>query len=138
MTLQVSFFNIWAILVCLISNMVIGALWYSPLLFGNAWLKLVGKKQEDISKEEGNKAMLLSMIPAVFLALFMALILAFVNASSIIDAIIIGSIVSAGFILMSAIHLVLFEGRSFKLALLNAGYSFLSLNVAAIILTLWK
>ncbi len=138
MTLQVSFLNLWAILVSIISNMVIGALWYSPLLFGNIWLRLIGKKAEDISKEDANKSMMLSIIPAALSIIFLALILAFVNASTILDALIIGTLMSVGFIGMGSLNLVLFEDRSFKLTLLNVGYSFVAFNIAAVILTLWK
>ena len=138
MSLELAFFNIWAILVCFAVNMLIGALWYSPILFGNQWLKLIGKKQEDISKEDASKSMTLSMIPALFSVLFLSIILAFVNTSSLFDAILMGSLVSVGFIGMSALNLVLFENRSIKLAILNTGYSFVSFNIAAIILTVWK
>lgn len=138
MTLQISFLNFWAILVCIISNMVIGALWYSPVLFGNVWLKLIGKKPEDISKEDANKSMMLSIIPAALSIIFLALTLAFVNASTILDALIISTLMSLGFIGMSALNLVLFEGRSFKLMVLNVGYSFVAFNIAAVILALWK
>ena len=48
MTLSFHYFNILAFLVCIVSNMILGALWYSPVLFGKVWLNLIGKKPEDI------------------------------------------------------------------------------------------
>ena len=138
MSLQISFFNIWAIIVCIASNMIIGALWYSPVLFGNAWLKLINKKPEDISKSDANKSMVLSIIPAILSILFLYLILSIISTSTLIDSLIIGCIISVGFVGMSALNLVFFENRSFRLTLLNVGYTFVSLNVAAVILTLWK
>lgn len=138
MTLGIAFFNIWAVLVGVVSNMIIGALWYSPVLFGNVWLKLVGKKAEDINQEDANKSMALSLIPAALSILLLAVTLGFVNATTIVDALVVGTLASVGFIGMSALNLVLFEGRSLSLAILNVGYSFVSFNVAAVILTLWK
>jgi len=138
MTFQIQFFNIWALIVCFILNMLIGSFWYSSILFGNIWLKLTTLKKENITNESANKAMMLSIIPALVSIILLWLILAFADASTIADAIIIGSLVSAGFIGMSALNLVLFEGRPFALALLNTGYSFVSMNVAAVILTLWR
>lgn len=138
MTLQMEFFNIWAVLVCVICNMVIGSLWYSPVLFGNIWLKMVGKTKEEISQKEGSKAMTLSIIPAALSILLLAVTLALLNTSTLADALIIGSLVSAGFIGMNALNLVLFEGRSMGLWLVNVGYSFVAMNIAAVILTLWK
>lgn len=138
MTLQISALNFWAILVCIISNMVIGALWYSPLLFGNQWLKLVGKKAEDINKAEANKSMMFGFIPAIVFILSLAILLKFANATTIIDGFIMGTLVSVGFIGMSAMNQILFEGRAFKLVLLDVGYPLVALNIAAIILVLWQ
>ena len=49
--------NYLAVLVAAIVNMVVGALWYSPLLFGKAWMKLTGfnKKQLKKAKEKAKK-----------------------------------------------------------------------------------
>ena len=35
--------NYWAVLVAGVAYMVLGAIWYTPALFGNAWLKAIGK-----------------------------------------------------------------------------------------------
>lgn len=136
--MALSFWNTWAVLVCIVSNMIIGSLWYSPVLFGNTWLQLVGKSPADISRADANTSLMLSIIPAALSVIFLAIILSLVNASTVLDALIIGSILSAGLIGMSALNLVLFEDRSLKLAILNVGYSFVSFNIAAVILTLWK
>lgn len=138
MTLTLSSMNIWAVLVCIFFNMILGALWYSPVLFGNIWLKLRGLKAEDISKEDANKSMGFAFIPATLSILFLWLILSFVNAQTLADALITGSLMSAGFIGMSAFNLVLFESRSIGVTLINVGYSFVAFNVASVILTFWK
>jgi len=137
-TLHLSSFNFWAILVCIVSNMVIGGLWYSPLLFGNIWLKSINKKASDITREDANKTMMISLIPAILTIVFLAITLSFVHAVTVLDALVIGTLVSLGFIGMNLLNLALFENRSIKLTLISIGYSFVSLNIAAIILTLWK
>ena len=40
--------NIWAVLVATAVYFVIGSLWYSPSLLGKAWLKSIGKTQEEL------------------------------------------------------------------------------------------
>lgn len=137
MTLSIESINVWAVLVAILSNMVLGMLWYSPLMFGNLWLKLIGKTAEEISKEESAKAMKWAFVPAVVSSFSLALLLGFLNAQTAVDGIVIATVVAVGFIGMSHLNLVLFEGRSLKLTILNTGYSLTSLVIAGTILSLW-
>jgi len=47
--------NYWAVLVSAVASMVIGALWYSPILFGNIWMNLmkIDPKNIDKMKDKG-------------------------------------------------------------------------------------
>ena len=40
--------NFWAILVTVVVSFAIGGLWYSPLMFANAWMAEHGYKEEDL------------------------------------------------------------------------------------------
>ncbi len=42
--------NIWLVIGATVAQFVLGALWYSPLLFGKFWMKVVGADQ--CTKEE--------------------------------------------------------------------------------------
>ncbi|MGD1833958.1 MAG: DUF1761 domain-containing protein [Sphaerochaetaceae bacterium] len=136
--LQSLSFNILAVIAGIVINMVIGALWYSPVLFGNIWLGLTGRKSEDITREDGNKSMAFAIIPAAVAAFALALLTAVSGASTVADALILGSLSSLAFSGMSALNLVLFENRPLKLAVLNTAYFFVSWNIVSIVLTLWK
>ncbi len=41
--------NVTAILVATVSGFVVGGLWYSPLLFGNAWMRAAGISEEQVN-----------------------------------------------------------------------------------------
>lgn len=64
-----------AVLFCGLSSMVLGALWYSPLLFGRVWQRGAGLSDEDL--KAGNPALiyglafLLSLIAAAVFAMFL-------------------------------------------------------------------
>jgi len=131
-------FNILAIIAGVLINMFIGTLWYSPLLFGNIWLTLIGKKSEDISKKDGNSSMAFAIIPAAVAACALALLVEISHAVTIGDALILGTLTSLAFSGMSALNLVLFENRSLRLSILNTGYFFISWNIVTILLTIWK
>ena len=42
--------NIWAVLVSAVAFWALGALWYSPVLFGKRWQKEVGMTDEELGK----------------------------------------------------------------------------------------
>ncbi len=71
-------FSILAIVLAVVANMVIGALWYSPILFSTIWVKALGKKMEDIDPKGANVGYLLTtlggILTAIILTLFITLI----------------------------------------------------------------
>ena len=46
--MDLSQISILAIILAVVANMIIGALWYSPLLFANVWMKSLGKTREEL------------------------------------------------------------------------------------------
>jgi len=60
--------NILALVAAAVVPLLVGAFWYSPLLFEKAWLKSIGKTKEDM--EGGNMALIfgLTFILGIFLA----------------------------------------------------------------------
>jgi hypothetical protein len=41
--------NWWALLAAVVARMVLGGIWYSPLLFLNRWLALTGRSHADMN-----------------------------------------------------------------------------------------
>jgi len=60
--------NIWVLFVAALIPMVIGFVWYSPKLFGNAWMRMVGKTEEELAKGNMVKILGLSYLLSLFLA----------------------------------------------------------------------
>ena len=40
--------NYWAVLVAAVATMVIGSIYYMPAVAGRAWMKAIGKTEEEI------------------------------------------------------------------------------------------
>ncbi|MDO8563777.1 MAG: DUF1761 domain-containing protein [Nanoarchaeota archaeon] len=125
-----------AILLCALASMVIGSLWYGPL-FGKTWMKLSGMTKEQIAK--GKK---MNMTPYYFAAFIMSLLTAYVlewlinalNVPSISGALLLGVLVWLGFYVTTLSSSVLWEGKPFKLYLLNISYGLvLFLAISAIL-----
>lgn len=133
--------NELAVLAAAIVSMVIGALWYSPLLFGKAWMKLMGfsaKDMEKAKKKGMGKLYFYNFIAALVLACVLAWFIGVSGASGLSEGIIVAFWVWLGFIVSILIGGVLWEGRPFSLFLINISYWLVNLLANGIILAVWK
>ncbi|MFA6469197.1 MAG: DUF1761 domain-containing protein [Bacteroidota bacterium] len=68
--------NWLAVFCAALSSFMLGGIWYSPLMFGNAWMKVAGMTEESVKQGNPGKiyggAFILAFIAAVNLALFLA------------------------------------------------------------------
>src|SRR5690554_2499038 len=74
--MDINSINWLAVLVAGISAFVLGGVWYSPTLFGNAWMKENKMTLEEVKKGNASKiygwAFILSLLMAANLAMFLA------------------------------------------------------------------
>lgn len=128
--------NMWAVVVAAVANMALGALWYSPFLFGKNWQKLAGVKDADLKKEAGKKYGLVA-VGSLVLAYVLAHFVAFAGAVTAIDGAKTGFWLWLGIVVPVAGSIAIFEGRRKKLLLINIGYPLVALMVIGAILAVW-
>lgn len=135
-----------AVLVAGVSSFVVGGIWYSPNLFGRAWMKDNGLTEEQIKK--GNKGkifgwtLIFSLLMAVNLGMFLADSPATCPAECAqrTDA---AWGATAGFLAgiwtfcAIAIH-SLFELKTWRLILINGLYSLVALTLMGLIIGAWR
>ena len=117
--------NIWAVLLAAFIYLVIGSLWYSPLLLGNAWMKLKGFTDEDFKSAKPIWMITLLTFLFAFLAAF-SLAMFLGPESDWIFGATAGALVAIFWISTSKMANVLYENQPFRLWLLHAGFDFLS------------
>lgn len=131
--------NVWAVLVCALVSMFIESLWYSPVLFGNVWLKLSGFNKRSMKK--GQKGMTKIYVLALLGSFVMAYVLAhfveYTGSRTALDGFILGLWIWLGFEATVRLGTILWEGKPVKLYLLNTIYYLVTLVVMAIILSVW-
>jgi hypothetical protein len=125
--------SILAIILAVVANMVLGALWYSPLLFANIWMKNLGKTMEEVNKGGANIGYALTTIGGVFTAYVLSLFIHLLDIPTIFDGALIGFLVGlvAAFRELSP---TFFESRKFTLFFISAGYHIVSLTIMGIII----
>lgn len=119
------------VLLCAVSSMILGALWYSPLLFGRAWQRGAGLSDEALAR--GNMAMiyglafLLSLVAATLFALLVG------HRHGLVPW--IGAGAGAGAFVAAAFGInYLFERRTAGQWLINGGYHLLQFTLFGLIL----
>lgn len=129
--------NPWTILAAVLASLLLTVLWYSPLMFGTAWLRQVDRRVEEITREELKMPLFLSLIPTGFSVLAYAVLMVWTGIRSLVPALFLALLLGVGWVAMTLLRLVLFEGYSSRLLLINLGCSVSSLCLSALILTVW-
>ncbi len=129
--------NYVAVLVAAIINMVIGAIWYSPAVFGTTWMALVGKKPEDLQKGMLPRSYGLMFVAALVLAFVLVTVIRAAHVGTAMGGVKVGIAVWIGFVLTTSSGLVIFEGRPVKLYWLNNGYHAVTLVINGALLAAW-
>ncbi len=134
--------NYLALLGAAIASMVVGAIWYGPL-FGKPWMALSGMSQEKINaaKPKIGKSYALMFAGSLVMSYVLAHALVFANAylgaSGASSGVMTGFWNWIGFIAPATLGNVIWEGKPWKLWILNNGYYLVSLSVMGVILAVW-
>ncbi len=128
--------NYWAVLLASLSTFLLGGIWYSPAVFGKAWMKENGFTEEGMKNSNMVKifglAFVLALISAVNLAMFLG------PEKDVIMGAVWGFAAGFGWVATFVGTHYLFERKSFKLFLINAGYSVVALMIMGVIIVLFN
>ena len=129
--------NVWAVLAAALANFVIGGMWYSPALFGKAWMRANGFTEDDLKK--GSPAVIFG-VSFVFCLVMAGNLAAFLAdpGTTIGFAVAAGIAAGLGWAALGLGVIALFERRSFSYILLNGGYLTVSFAVMGLILGAWR
>src|SRR5262245_5648183 len=131
--------NYWAVLVAAIAAFVVGALWYSPLLFGEKYMAMRGMSPGAMA----DKAMPVGKVIGEFVrGLIIAYVLArFVVLLGVTDwmgAVQLGVWVWIGFQAMLLVGAVIHEDMPWQLYAIHAGDALVKTLLMSVIVGLWR
>ena len=129
--------NYFAVLAAALSTFLLGGLWYSPLLFGKAWMR--ANNFTDVDVQTFSKARMFGW--SVFLALIMALNLAMFLAApdtNLTWGMAAGALAGLGWVAMSIAIIGLFENKSWKYIAMNGGYVTVAFVIMGAIIGAWR
>ena len=132
--------NYWAVLIATASSMVVGAIWYTPKVFGTRWAKLA---KVDMDRPGATAAVpiavtvVVSFITAWVLAGATTIAWHFYGGGYLWTAIATSVALWAGFTAARFITHDVFEGRPSSLTVLNIGHELVTVLIMAVIIGVW-
>jgi hypothetical protein len=129
--------NWLAIIVSALAFFALGALWYTPALFGKIWMEETGITKERAKSANMPKIMGLTFLFSFIMALNLAL---FMNSPEIgvSQGAMYGFFTGFGWIAMAIFVTGQYEFRSTRYMLIHAGYNIVGLTIMGTILGAWK
>lgn len=136
LNVEVHFF---AILIAMLVNIFIGAFWYSSVLFGKTWQKLVGMegKEMKMSGKEYALSILVAFLSALGLNSVLQYSLELSGLAEIVTIFVTAFMISATLVIVPMLNEVVYEGRSLKLFALNWFHIFVSFLAMGLVLGIW-
>lgn len=128
--------NLLAVAAAAVATFVIGGIWYSPVLFHNAWMSTNRFTDRDL---EGGAARIfgVAFILAIVMAVNLAMFLAGPETTASWGAA-AGALTGAGWVLPALATIALFERRSWRYIAINGGYWVVAFTVMGVILGAWR
>lgn len=127
--------NWLAILLATVAGFLLGGIWYGPL-FGKAWLRAVGKTEEDI--QPSPTPFVVSFVTALLTAIVLAALIKNLALTSVLDGVILGLLTGVGFIATAMASDSAFCGWGLPLFLIQAGYRVTYSVIMGAILATWQ
>jgi len=129
--------NWFAVLAASLSTFALGGLWYSPALFGRAWMTVNNLNNEQLAKSNTAKIFGLAFVFAVIMAANLAAFLAEPKTTATWGAT-AGFLAGFGWVALGIATIALFERRSAKYVLINGGYMTVAFVLLGLILGAWR
>jgi len=130
--------NYLAVAVAGVAYMILGAVWYSPALFGNSWMKAIGKTKEQVAADFSPMNYGWAILTAIVASYGIARIMIWTGGDSIVDGIMVALACGVCFILAPMIVNDVFENRPRGLTMMNVLYHMIGLIIAGVIVGAWR
>jgi hypothetical protein len=131
--------NWLAVLVSAIAYFILGAIWYSKVLFANKWVQSHGINTSDPNLRKGmGMLMLTSFILMLISTIGLALLIVRLDLRETVSGVKIGLATGVCFAFTAVSIAYLYQKKPFAAHIIDAGYHIVGYILAAIILCMWR
>ena len=132
--------NFLAVVVAAVATFVIGALWYSPLLFGKQWMKAHGYTPEKLKEMQKSamRAYAVSFVCYLVMATVLGVLTAMTNTYTAKGGAWLGLLCWLGFAATIGLTSNMFSEKPLSTYLIDAGYQLVYLLAMGAIIAVWR
>ncbi len=130
--------NILSVIVAAIANMIIGFVWYGPVLFAKKWMQLTGMSEEKMKSMNPVPLYLKSFIAVLIMYAVLAHFINLSMALTAFDGMVTAFWCWLGFITTVQFTSNIFSDKPRQLYYLDTGYQLVTTLVAGAILAAWR
>ena len=131
------YINHWAVITCAAANLMLGALWYSPLLFYRSWMAANHFTEADLKNVNPIKTYGLTLIISLIISYNMAFFLGD-DKTDMAWGTTAGFLAGFGFSALIFMVVALFEQKSWRYIFINGGYITVYFTLIGFILGTWR
>lgn len=129
--------NHLAVFVCAVVSLLLGGLWYSPVLFQRTWQREAGLSDEQLARMKPAKTFGLTLLLAWIISYNLAFFLGTPDTTWS-WGLAAGLLAGVGWVLTQLVIIALFEQRSWRYMAINGGYVAVYFAIIGLILGVWR
>jgi uncharacterized protein DUF1761 len=129
--------NYFAVLAAALSTFVLGGLWYSPMLFGKAWMRANNFTESDLQTFSKARMFGWSFVFSLTMALNLAMFLAG-PTTNLKWGVAAGALTGFGWVAMAIAIVGVFENKSWTYIAVNGGYMTVAFTIMGAIIGAWR
>lgn len=129
--------NVWGWILAGLSAIIVGIIWYSPLLFGPAWGKAVGMSEKQMSQDRAKVMpvlLVVSLLTAYILSLFTVYVQSYLRSSWMTAALDTAFLAWLGFATTALITHDIWDKKGRDALYINVGNRLVTLVVMGLII----
>lgn len=134
---HVSTLNWLAVIAATVAAMVIGSVWYTPAIFGRAWMKSMGVKEKGFMDGK-MQPIVFAIVSSFITAVALGVLLQVLELTSVWQGASFGIMVAVAFLATNKIMQAQFEKRPLSYNVVTSGADVVTLAVMGAILAVWS
>jgi len=130
--------NWLAVVVATFVAFAVGAIWYTPALFGKAWMKSINLKESDAKKANMASPIVLALVGTFITAMAMGVLVQVLALTTALQGAGFGALVALAFLATNKVMQAQFELRTLTYNAITSGADVVALGLMGAILAVWS